>query len=107
VDGILARANERLDAQRLLDGLEEQFYLAAVLRNGRDGGGQFEVIRDEGQRVGEGRAYGVWRAGKHDDLALALALACWRATAEDKAGGESARSRGMNGDGVPQRNRLE
>jgi hypothetical protein len=37
-----------------------------------------------------GEQYGVWRAGKHDDLALALALACWRAAAEDKVVGERA-----------------
>jgi hypothetical protein len=37
----------------------------------------------------EGNAqYGAWREGAHDDLALAVALACWRATGDSRVVGE-------------------
>ena len=32
--------------------------------------------------------YGAWREGSHDDLALAMALACWRAKGDERRVGE-------------------
>lgn len=32
--------------------------------------------------------YGAWREGAHDDLALAVAMACWRAKGDEKPAGE-------------------
>ena len=32
--------------------------------------------------------YGAWRDGSHDDLALAMALACWRAKGDERRVGE-------------------
>ncbi len=32
--------------------------------------------------------YGAWREGAHDDLALAMALACWRAKGDERVVGE-------------------
>ncbi len=32
--------------------------------------------------------YGAWREGAHDDLALAVAMACWRAKGEERVCGE-------------------
>ena len=32
--------------------------------------------------------YGAWREGSHDDLALAVALACWRAKGDERVAGE-------------------
>ena len=49
---------------------------------------QFPAARDLGKEMGDlgvkvserGRvSYGAWRAGEHDDLVVATALACWRA----------------------------
>jgi len=42
----------------------------------------------------EGREqYGVWREGSHDDLALAVAMACWRAKGEEVPVGEQGTGR--------------
>jgi len=47
-DGVLGGAHEGFDLHRLLQGLEEQFDLPALLIDGRDGGGrQLEMIGDE------------------------------------------------------------
>jgi hypothetical protein len=37
--------------------------------------------------------YGAWREGSHDDLALAVALACWRAKGDERPVGEVASGR--------------
>jgi hypothetical protein len=38
---------------------------------------------------GEGREkIGAWREGEHDDLALAVGLACWRAKGDEWGVGE-------------------
>ncbi len=36
-------------------------------------------VRVEGVGVGATRVTGRWREGSHDDLVLAVELACWRA----------------------------
>ncbi len=41
--------------------------------------------------------YGAWRAGSHDDLALAMALACWRAKGDERVVGEVADGRLVGG----------
>ena len=37
--------------------------------------------------------FGAWRAGEHDDLALAVALACWRAKGNERTVGERSDGR--------------
>jgi hypothetical protein len=37
--------------------------------------------------------FGAWREGEHDDLALALAMACWRAKGDERVVGEKGDGR--------------
>ena len=49
-------------------------------KNDRDTAGAAPGADAAGDAVPEGREqYWVWRKGKHDDLVLAVALACWGA----------------------------
>lgn len=38
--------------------------------------------------AGGGEQFGAWREGTHDDLALAVAMACWRGKGEERGVGE-------------------
>ncbi len=58
---------------------------------------RLEVANVSGKLAGSGvrmselftfAQYGAWRAGSHDDLALAMALACWRAKGDERVVGD-------------------
>jgi hypothetical protein len=72
--------------QAMLDDGQLQF--AAGLR---ELGALVEELRGMRMKISaEGRdSYGAWREGTHDDLVLAVALACWRARSRGKVGERS------------------
>ena len=37
--------------------------------------------------------YGAWREGSHDDLALALSMACWKGKGDERVCGEKGDGR--------------